>query len=237
MPTSFCRVRTALSCAFTALLWAPTAGAPLKGASSGALTEQGRLRPDFSKVSLTYLGRNRLLSFNQWTGDHVLWQLDRDGIGKCDVVTWPPLTSGKWAPLRYHEFVFAGFTQLLALEPRSGKLTLTECDDSSFIARCQGAALQCSPLFTHQLSAGAHALHELTYLGSDLLLHYERNSGRYALLSFTRCPPMGANGSVDASAPRCAISDNPLASGTLVAGAIHTYLADGYLADGYLLAR
>ena len=29
---------------------------------------------DFSQVQLTYLGRDRLLSFNQWTGEYELWQ-------------------------------------------------------------------------------------------------------------------------------------------------------------------
>ena len=112
--------------------------------------------------------------------------------------------------------------------------------------------------FMHQLQlaqghpqSGGHTLHQVVYLGSDLLLHYERNSGRYALLSFMRCRPADGsadsaltNATVDAPAPRCAISTTPLASGTLKPGAIHSYLGDGYLLahfphieDAYELVR
>lgn len=31
-------------------------------------------RHDFSGVAMTYLGRNRVLSFNQWNGEYSLWQ-------------------------------------------------------------------------------------------------------------------------------------------------------------------
>ena len=83
--------------------------------SSGSLSSAaGSLRPDFSHVALTYLGRERVLAFDQWTGEHALWSLERNEVSKCDAFMWPPLSAGRWAALRYHEFVFVGFTQLIA---------------------------------------------------------------------------------------------------------------------------
>jgi hypothetical protein len=38
------------------------------------LARGSSVRADFSQVQLTYLGRDRLLSFNQWTGEYDLWQ-------------------------------------------------------------------------------------------------------------------------------------------------------------------
>ena len=57
-------------------------------------------RPDHSQVQLTYLGRDRVLAFNQWTGEHSLWQFERDGLSKCDALAWPPLSTGRWTALR-----------------------------------------------------------------------------------------------------------------------------------------
>ena len=98
----------------------PTGGAPAP-------------RPDHSQVSLTYLGRDRVLAFNQWTGEHALWQFERDDLKKCDAFSWPPLSAGRWTALRYTEFTFAGFTQLISLDPRAGTLTFTDCDDAAFL--------------------------------------------------------------------------------------------------------
>merc|ERR1719453_850062 len=90
-------------------------------------------RQDHSQVQLTYLGRDRVLAFNQWTGEHSLWQFEREGLSKCDALAWPPLSTGRWTALRYTEFIFAGFTQLISLDPRAGTLTLTECDEAAFV--------------------------------------------------------------------------------------------------------
>ena len=190
-------------------------------------------RADFSRVQLTYLGRDRVLAFNQWTGDHSLWQFERDGLTKCDPFTWPPLSTGRWASLRYTEFIFAGFTQLISLDPRAGTLTLTECDEDAFLPRCRGKALRCNPLFTAALE-GRGPGHELTYLGQDLLLHYERSTGRYALLTFRRgcdAPSAAADANATARAslaPRCALSA-PLSRGKLPVGAYHSYLGGDYV--------
>ena len=51
----------------------------LKAQAEGVAT-----RADFSRAQLTYLGRDRVLAFNQWTGDHALWTFERDGLSKCD---------------------------------------------------------------------------------------------------------------------------------------------------------
>ena len=59
-----------------------------------------------------------------------------------------------------------------------------------------------------------------TYLGQDLLLHYERSSGEYALLTFSRS--CGGN-ATEAIPPRCGLS-TPLVKGRLPPGAYHTYL-------------
>ena len=179
-------------------------------------------RPDFSKASLTYLGHDRVLAFNQWTGGHALWRLERDAAAKCDAFAWPPLSTGRFSALRYTEFVFVGLTQLVSLDPRAGTLTLTECDDDAFLPRCKGAPLRCTPLFTATLdgSDGTGGPHELTYLGQDLLLHYERSSGDYALLTFSRS--CGGN-ATEAIPPRCGLS-TPLVKGRLPPGAYHTYL-------------
>ena len=138
---------------------------PYEGVSSA--TASPTLRPDFSRVQLTYLGRERVLAFDQWTGEHALWQLERGELSKCDAFMWPPLSAGKWPALRYREFVFAGLTQLISLDPRAGTLTLTECDDAAFLPRCHGQALRCAPLFEHALTNFQRpgAVHELTYLG------------------------------------------------------------------------
>merc|ERR1719478_193973 len=95
-------------------------------------------RQDHSQVQLTYIGRDRILAFNQWTGEHSLWQFERNGLSKCDAIAWPPLSTGRWTALRYTEFTFAGFTQLISLDPRTGTLTLTECDEAAFLPRCRG---------------------------------------------------------------------------------------------------
>ena len=189
--------------------------------------ETGRAtRADFSRVQLTYLGRDRVLAFNQWTGEYALWQFEREGLSKCDPLTWPPLSNGRWAALRYTEFVFVGFTQLLSLDPRAGTLTVSECDEEAFLPRCRGKALHCSPLFTATLD-GHGSGHELTYLGQDLLLHYERSTGAYAFRSFTRdCG--GKNESSTGEAPRCGLSA-PLATGSLPLGAHHSYLGSGHV--------
>ena len=200
-------------------------------------------RPDHSQVQLTYLGRDRVLAFNQWTGEHSLWQFERDGLSKCDALAWPPLSTGRWTALRYTEFTFAGFTQLISLDPRTGTLTLTECDEAAFLPRCRGEPLRCKPLFTHTLSGRGRGKgsHELTYLGSDLLLHYERATGRYELLTFTRCgggaseadggnaTAMPVTGDGNATQPRCGIASSPVAHGSLPAGAYHSYLGGGYV--------
>ena len=214
-------------------------------------------RPDHSQVQLTYLGRDRVLAFNQWTGEHSLWQFERDGLSKCDALAWPPLSTGRWTALRYTEFTFAGFTQLISLDPRTGTLTLTECDEAAFLPRCRGEPLRCKPLFTHTLSGRGRGKgsHELTYLGSDLLLHYERATGRYELLTFTRCgggaseadggnaTAMPVTGDGNATQPRCGIASSPVAHGSLPAGAYHSYLGGGYVmsylprAAGYELLK
>ena len=105
-------------------------------------------RHDFSGVQMTYLGRDRVLSFNQWSGEYSLWQYgalraahslgahpltplprsaaERDSLSQCDALSWPPLASGRWRSMLWHEFVFVGFSQVIALEPLTGKLILTE---------------------------------------------------------------------------------------------------------------
>ena len=87
------------------------------------------------------------------------------------------------------------------------------------------------PLFTHTLSGRTRGRgsHELTYLGSDLLLHYERATGGYELLLFTRCGSSagGSSAAGNATSARCGISA-PVATGTLPAGAHHSYLSGGY---------
>ena len=225
----------------TSLLTSAEQAVLLPGTDDDAPSSGGqpKVRTDFSQVQLSYLGRDRVLAFNQWTGEHALWQFERDELSKCDAFTWPPLSQGKWAALRYHEFVFAGFTHLISLDPRRGAMTLTECDDAAFLPRCRGESLRCSPLFQHQLTApggaaalGANSIHELSYLGGDLLLHYERGSGHYAILAFSRCAP--PNGTVaKGGAPRCGVAPTPLATGTLPSGAHHTYLG-GDLVLAYL---
>ena len=92
-------------------------------------------------------------------------------------------------------------------------------------------------------------------LGSDLLLHYERATGRYELLTFTRCgggaseadggnaTAMPVTGDGNATQPRCGIASSPVAHGSLPAGAYHSYLGGGYVmsylprAAGYELLK
>ncbi len=202
----------------------PLASGPPEETSFASAARAPPPRTDFSRLQLKYLGRDRVLSFNQWSGDYALWALERSGreLSKCDPLAWPPLSSGRWAALRYTEFEFAGKTALLNLNPRTGALTHSECDETTFLPRCRGEPLRCKPSFSAALAGRGE--HSVVYLGRELLLHYERLSGRYSLLRFTRC----ANGTATApplpNAPplRCGLSA-PLAEGTLAAGAYHTY--------------
>ena len=49
---------------------------------SALLSRGTSVRADFSQVQLTYLGRDRMLSFNQWTGSYELWQF---GMCTCSL--------------------------------------------------------------------------------------------------------------------------------------------------------
>ena len=90
---------------------------------SALLARGTTARADFSQVQLTYLGRDRVLSFNQWTGGYELWQFERTRLSQCDALSWPPLSSGRWSSLRYQSFVFIGFTQLFTLDPLRGDVS------------------------------------------------------------------------------------------------------------------
>ena len=109
-------------------------------------------------------------------------------------------------------------TQLIHLDPLSGRVSLADCDEASFNADCDNKQLSCTPLPLQNdtLPGKPGSIHELVYLGQDLLLHYERSEGRYALLNYTRC-------SHDLSPAGCALSA-PLASGRLAPGEYHVYL-------------
>ena len=52
-------------------------------------------RASFQAVELAYLGRVRVLKFNQWTGQYALWQYERGDSGQCDALSWPALASGR----------------------------------------------------------------------------------------------------------------------------------------------
>ena len=211
-------------------------------------------RADFSQVQLTYLGRDRVLSFNQWTGGYELWQFERTRLSKCDALSWPPLSSGRWSSLRYQSFVFVGYTQLVTFDAHTGALQLSHCDDAAFLPRCHGEKLRCVPALHHELApldAPRSPVHSLTYVGQELLLHYDLPSGRYQLLPFLRCAhpdaaaptatagvlatapnatagPSSGGGAQSKAAPSCRVLP-AIASGQLPAGEQHTYLGDEWL--------
>ena len=110
-------------------------------------------------------------------------------------------------------------SQIVHRNPLTGSVALADCDESSFAADCQNKQLACKPLPLRNsvLPGRPGSVHELVYLGQDLLLHYERTQGRYALLNFTRCSHDGATDH------DCALSA-PLANGSLAPGEYHAYL-------------
>ena len=140
--------------------------------------------------------------------------------------SWPPIGTGRFEQLIGVEWVFLGFTrggqylsQIAHLNPLTGSVALADCDESSFVADCENTQLACKPLPLQRSVLPDHVpgrVHELVYLGQELLLHYERSRGRYSLLNFTRC-------SHDLSPGDCALSA-PLANGTLPAAHHHAYL-------------
>ena len=135
------------------------------------------------------------------------------------------------------------YTQLLALDPLRGEVTITECDADVFLGgQCDNGRLHCEELHTQTLPSFAPgAVHSLTYLGNSLILHHDRSSGAWALRQYTRCsPPAPEDGPADADTwhhatrppPRvtsCGISDVAIMTGTWNAGEQHTYLGDGVL--------
>lgn len=176
-------------------------------------------RPDFG-TQLTYIGRDRLLSFNQWTGEYALWRYERSQLNRCDALSWPPVVSGRWPSLIYKEFVFVGWSHLLILDPLTGDLQLSQCDDiasPSTAKTCQGEKLSCSPLHRQLIDAppageavpdvlGARSsptppLHSLVYLGGSLLLHYDRATGAYAMRTYDRCAASNVSAPCGLSAP------------------------------------
>ena len=152
---------------------------------------------------------------------------ERKSLTKCDAFSWPPIGTGRFEQLIGVEWVFMGFTrggqylsQIVHLNPLTGSVALADCDESSFAADCENKQLACKPLPLRASVLPGHApgrVHELTYLGQELLLHYERSRGRYSLLNFSRCSHDGATDH------DCALSA-PLANGSLAPGAYHAYL-------------
>ena len=152
---------------------------------------------------------------------------ERKSLTKCDAFSWPPIGTGRFEQLIGVEWVFLGFTrggqylsQIAHLNPLTGSVALADCDESSFVADCENTQLACKPLPLQRSVLPGHVpgrVHELVYLGQELLLHYERSRGRYSLLNFTRCSHDGATDH------DCALSA-PLANGSLAPGEYHTYL-------------
>ena len=152
---------------------------------------------------------------------------ERKSLTKCDAFSWPPIGTGRFEQLIGVEWVFLGFTrggqylsQIAHLNPLTGSVALADCDESSFVADCENTQLACKPLPLGRSVLPGHVpgrVHELVYLGQELLLHYERSRGRYSLLNFTRCSHDGATDH------DCALSA-PLANGSLAPGEYHTYL-------------
>ena len=183
-------------------------------------------RPSYAAHQLAYLGRDLALDFNQWSGEYKLWQYERGELSSCDAFSWPPLTSGRWPKVAFHEFVFLGFMQLAQIDVASGEVQVSECNEEPFLPsgpalQCTRRRLECAPLLRHTLAPlvpeGAVADHELVYLGASLLLHYERTTGNWAMHRYARCTA--------ANTSACGLSA-PLARGALGAGEHHTYLGD-----------
>ena len=186
-------------------------------------------RPSYAAHQLAYLGRDLALDFNQWSGEYKLWQYERGELSSCDAFSWPPLTSGRWPKVAFHEFVFLGFMQLAQIDVASGEVQVSECNEEPFLPsgpalQCTRRRLECAPLLRHTLAPlvpeGAVADHELVYLGASLLLHYERTTGNWAMHRYARCTA--------ANTSACGLSA-PLARGALGAGEHHTYLGDDLL--------
>ena len=116
------------------------------------------------------------LDFNQWSGEYRLWQYERGELSSCDAFSWPPLTSGRWPKVAFHEFVFLGFMQLAQIDVASGEVQVSECNEEPFLPsgpalQCTRRRLECAPLLRHTLAPlvpeGAVADHELVYLGAS----------------------------------------------------------------------
>ena len=93
---------------------------------------------------------------------------ERQLLSRCEALSWPPLSSGRWIALRYQAFVFVGYSQLLTLDPLTGDVQITQCDDTAYLPRCHGEKLQCTPILRHMLKPLESSLapvHGLTYLG------------------------------------------------------------------------
>ena len=94
--------------------------------------------------------------------------VERQQLNRCDALSWPPLSSGRWSALRYREFVFVGYTELLTLDVLTGSVQVSRCGESAFLLRCHGEALHCTPILTHTLEAldpDSTPVYSLTYLG------------------------------------------------------------------------
>ena len=193
----------------------------LRGAPDFALVEPSSdapTRPSYAAHQLAYLGRDLAL-FNQWSGEYKLWQYER-GEFELRRVLVPPLTSGQWPKVAFHEFVFLGFMQLAQIGVAAAR-AVSECNEEPFCrrgprcgARAASSARRCCGTRCTPRPGGTVADHELVYLGASLLLHYERTT-EWAMHRYARC-------TANTSACGC----RRRSRGALGAGEHHTYLGD-----------
>ena len=130
-------------------------------------------RAEWSRTAMVYLGQDRMHTYNQWSGEYGVFEYERNSLGKCDAFSWPPISTGRFEQLIGVEWVFLGFTkaqyltQLVHLDPLTGRVELADCDESSFAADCDNKQLSCKPLSlaNNVLPGRPGSVHELVYLG------------------------------------------------------------------------
>lgn len=180
-------------------------------ASDGA--EPTTARAEWSRTAMVYLGQDRMHTYNQWSGEYSVFEYERNSLGKCDAFSWPPISTGRFEQLIGVEWVFLGFTkaqyltQLVHLDPLTGRVELADCDESSFAADCDNKQLSCKPLplANNVLPGRPGSVHELVYLGqaraAALTPHQPPSSSHPTPPS----PSLDSRGSVSTAGPPAAL--------------------------------
>ncbi|MEA3198700.1 MAG: hypothetical protein QOE90_128 [Thermoplasmata archaeon] len=117
---------------------------------------------------LVYLGGDRVLDWEPFTGNYRIWAYDRS-VTNGDPFPGSPVTAGQWTTIRLgHKLIYLGGDRVLDWEPASGNYRVWRYDRSV----TNGDPFPGNPVTAGQWST-IRGNHELAYLGNDHVLDWE----------------------------------------------------------------